>query len=140
MAKEDIRRIDFEIYSSDSDGKPLFKTEDISILFNKKIISSKEVQELIKNGSYERDDRIIVTTPKQANILKGVFDDEILRMYEYKVYQKGCCDYYTMGYIFSENKKQAKILIKEQYPNDEIYLTLENKIANGTILKNTRLD
>jgi hypothetical protein len=66
-----IKRIDFVSGCCNSDGEFVKGTErSVSILFNKTVISAQEVNELINNGEYEYDSRVIVTTPAQANNLK----------------------------------------------------------------------
>lgn len=68
---KNVMRIDFSTSICDSDDKPVSGTgRDVSILWNKTVISTDEVYELINNGMYEYDNRIIVTTPIQANNLK----------------------------------------------------------------------
>ena len=67
-----VMRIDFEIGCADSDGEIVKRTErDICILYNKTVITNKEVNELIKSGMYEYDNRIVVTTPTQADNLRS---------------------------------------------------------------------
>lgn len=69
----DTMRIDFEIGAYTSDGNLLPGTEEkLSVLFNRKVISEREVKALINSGAYERDVRIIVTTRIQADALNGV--------------------------------------------------------------------
>ena len=66
-----VRRIDFEVGCANSDGELVKGTErEITILFNKTVIASEEVQELIRSGMYEFDSRVIVTTPTQADHLR----------------------------------------------------------------------
>ena len=69
---ENIMRIDFEVGCSNSDGEIVEGTEtEVCILYNKTVISSDEVKTLILSGMYEHDDRIVVTTPTQADNLKS---------------------------------------------------------------------
>ena len=69
---KNVMRIDFETRICDSDGKPVDGTgRDVSILWNKTVISTDEVYELINNGMYEYDNRVVVTTPKQADNLRS---------------------------------------------------------------------
>lgn len=66
-----VMRLDFSVNTCNSDGEPIEGTErDISILWNKTVISTDEVYELINNGEYEYDNRIVVTTPTRADNLK----------------------------------------------------------------------
>lgn len=68
-----IARMDFISVCCDSDGKPVKGTErSVCILFNINTISTEEVYGLVDSGMYEYDERIIVTTPKQADNLRGV--------------------------------------------------------------------
>lgn len=69
---KNVMRIDFETRICNSDGKPVDGTgRDVSILWNKTVISTDEVYELINNGMYEYDNRVVVTTPKQADNLRS---------------------------------------------------------------------
>ena len=69
---KNVMRIDFEIGIANSDGELVSGTErDVTILFNRTVITGEEVQELIDNGMYEYDSRIIVTTPTQADNLRS---------------------------------------------------------------------
>lgn len=72
MLKTNFRRIDFQTGCANSDGKLVKGTErDVTILFNKTVISGDEVRELIRSGKYKFDSRVVVTTPVQADNLKG---------------------------------------------------------------------
>ena len=65
-----ITRIDLTVGCIDSDGKLVDGTErDITVLFNKTVISQDEVEYLINAGMYEYDERIVVITPTQADNL-----------------------------------------------------------------------
>ena len=65
-------RIDFTTGIANSDGKLVKGTErNVTVIFNKTVITVDEVNELIESGMYEYDSRIIVTTPIQADNLKG---------------------------------------------------------------------
>lgn len=67
-----VRRIDFETGCVNSNGKLVKGTErNVCVLFNKTVITSDEVRELIRSGMYEYDSRVIVTTPTQADNLKS---------------------------------------------------------------------
>lgn len=67
-----IRRIDFETGCYTSDDEIVKGTErNATVLFNETVITSDEVRELIRSGMYEYDSRVIVTTPTQADNLKG---------------------------------------------------------------------
>ena len=66
-----VMRLDFSTRVCNSDGNPVEGTgRDVSILWNETVISTDEVYELINNGMYEYDSRVIVTTPTQANNLR----------------------------------------------------------------------
>lgn len=70
---DNIKRIDFEMGYTNSDGEFIEgMTEGVTILFNITVISAEEVRELIGSGMYEYDNRIVVTTPIQADNLKGI--------------------------------------------------------------------
>ena len=65
-------RIDFETGCANSNGELVKGTErDVCILYNKTVITNDEVENLIRSGMYEFDNRIIVTTPTQADNLKS---------------------------------------------------------------------
>lgn len=67
-----VMRIDFTTGIANSDGKLVKGTErNVTVIFNKTVITVDEVNELIESGMYEYDSRIIVTTPIQADNLKG---------------------------------------------------------------------
>ena len=69
---KNVMRIDFETGIANSDGELVKGTErNVTILFNKTVITGDEVNELIDSGMYEYDSRIIVTTPIQADNLKS---------------------------------------------------------------------
>lgn len=68
----EIMRIDFEEGYTNSDGDFIDgMTEEITILYNKRVIRYEEVCELINSGEYRYDNRIVVTTPTQADNLRG---------------------------------------------------------------------
>lgn len=68
-----VKRIDFSEGYTNSDGEFIDgMTNEITILFNITVISVEEVRELISSGMYEYDNRIVVTTPIQADNLKGI--------------------------------------------------------------------
>lgn len=68
---KNVMRLDFSTSICNSNGEPVKGTErDVSILWNETVISTDEVYELINNGMYEYDNRVIVTTPTQANNLR----------------------------------------------------------------------
>lgn len=68
---KNVMRLDFSTRICNSDGDPVDGTgRDVSILWNKTVISTDEVYELINNGMYEYDSRVVVTTPTQANNLR----------------------------------------------------------------------
>lgn len=67
-----VKRIDFETGCANSDGEIVKGTErNVTVLFNQTVITSDEVRELIRSGEYEYDNRIIVTTPTQADNLRS---------------------------------------------------------------------
>lgn len=67
-----VMRIEFETGYANSDGEIIEGTErDVCILYNETVITEDEVIELIHSGRYEYDNRIIVTTPVQADNLKN---------------------------------------------------------------------
>ena len=67
-----VMRIDFKTGIANSDGKLVDGTErDVTILFNKTVITEDVVRELIDSGMYEYDNRIIVTTPRRADNLRS---------------------------------------------------------------------
>lgn len=69
---KNVMRIDFETGIANSDGKLVKGTErDVTVLFNKTVITGDEVRELIDSGMYEYDNRIIVTTPTRADNLRS---------------------------------------------------------------------
>lgn len=66
-----IRRKDFEVCMTDSDGEKIRGTESmVSMLYNKNNISEEELDGLIKNGMYQYNSRVIVTTPDRADNMK----------------------------------------------------------------------
>jgi hypothetical protein len=68
---KNVMRLDFSTSICNSDGEPVQGTgRDVSILWNETVISTDEVYELINNGMYEYDSRVVVTTPTQANNLR----------------------------------------------------------------------
>lgn len=67
-----VKRIDFNYYLANSDGKPIEGTgRQICVLFNTTVVSAEEVYELINSGMFEYDERLIVTTPKRADNLRS---------------------------------------------------------------------
>jgi len=69
---KNVMRIDFETGCYTSDGELVKGTErGVTVLWNKTVIDGAEVRELIDSGSYEYDDRIVVTTPTQADNLRS---------------------------------------------------------------------
>lgn len=67
-----IKRIDFEMGYTNSDGEFIDgMTEKISVLYNEGVINYEEVCRLIDSGEYEYDNRVVVTTPIQADNLRG---------------------------------------------------------------------
>jgi len=68
---KNIMRIDFTVGCSNSDGEIISGTEkEVCILYNRTVVTYDEVKELIHSGEYEHDNRIVVTTPKQADNLR----------------------------------------------------------------------
>lgn len=140
MAKKDLQRIDFDTFVCNSDGEPIMKDGEVSVLFDKRKISEKNVKKLIDNNSYKLDKRIITTTPEQANILKGILDDEVLNMYQYTIYKENDFDYYTMGYVFAKDENLAESFVRENFPKDRIEIQLEQSIKEGTLIMGQRLE
>lgn len=69
---KNVMRIDFKTGIANSDGKLVEGTErDVCVLYNKTVITNDEVRELIDSGMYEYDNRVIVTTPIQADNLRS---------------------------------------------------------------------
>lgn len=69
---KNVMRIDFQAGCANSDGEIVKGTEyGVTVLFNKTVITSEEVRKLIRSGMYEYDNRIVVTTPVQADNLKS---------------------------------------------------------------------
>ena len=69
---DNIKRIDFEMGYADSDGEFIKgMTEEITVLYNESVINYEEVCRLIDSGEYEYDNRVVVTTPIQADNLRG---------------------------------------------------------------------
>ena len=69
---KNVMRIDFKTGYANSDGNLVKGTErDVTILFNKTVITTAEVRKLIDSDMYEYDSRIIVTTPTRADNLKS---------------------------------------------------------------------
>lgn len=72
-----ITRINLTVRYTNADGEFVTRTEkDITVLFNKTIISQDEVEHLINSGMYEYDERIIVVSTRQANNLIGISNDD----------------------------------------------------------------
>lgn len=69
---KNVRRIDFVTGCANSDGEIIKGTErNVTVLFNKTVITCEEVHELIRSDMYEDDTRIVVTTPTQADNLRS---------------------------------------------------------------------
>ena len=69
---DNIKRIDFEMGYTDSDGEFIKgMTEEVTILYNESVINYEEVCRLIDSGEYEYDSRVVVTTPTRADNLRG---------------------------------------------------------------------
>lgn len=69
---KNVMRIDFKTGCANSDGKLVKGTErNVTILFNKTVITADEVRELIDSDMYEYDSRVVVTTPMQADNLRS---------------------------------------------------------------------
>lgn len=70
---ENVMRFDFKTCCTNSYGKFIKDTErDVAVIFNKTVITSEEVRELINSGMYEYDNRIVVTTPTRADNLRSI--------------------------------------------------------------------
>ena len=69
---KNVMRVDFEVGCCNSDGKLVPGTEQrVCVLYNSTVITEDEVQELLRSGMYEYDNRLVVTTPTQADNLKS---------------------------------------------------------------------
>ena len=69
---KNVMRIDFITGCANSDGNLVKGTErEVTVLYNKTVITTAEVRKLIDSDMYEYDNRIIVTTPKQADNLRS---------------------------------------------------------------------
>ena len=69
---KNVMRIDFKTGIANSDGKLVEGTErDVCVLYNKTVITDDEVRKLIDSDMYEYDNRVIVTTPIQADNLRS---------------------------------------------------------------------
>ena len=74
---KNVMRIDFAIGCANSDGEIVKGTErGVCILYNKTVITKDEVHRLIDSGEYEWDNRIVVTTPTQADNLRSKKENE----------------------------------------------------------------
>ncbi len=72
-----VMRIEFETGCANSDGEIIKGTErDVCILYNETVITEDEVIALIHSREYEYDNRVIVTTPIQADNLKDKKENE----------------------------------------------------------------
>lgn len=71
VRKNTIMYSEFEMGSVDSDGKLIPGTEfNLGVLYNSENIAPEEVETLIEKEKLESDPRVIVTTPKQAELLQ----------------------------------------------------------------------
>lgn len=128
---ENIRRHDFESYCCNSDGEPVIKTGDVSVIYNTDVISEKEVDELIRTGMYEFDSRVVVTTPERADNMKGP-TRPIINMYRYSGTD-------VNGSVFAQSEENAWEILKEQLSSQiynkihDIELIVEN-VKNGIIM------
>lgn len=69
---KNVKRIDFITGCADSNRNLVKGTErKVTVLFNQTVITSDEVRKLIDSDMYEYDNRIIVTTPIQADNLRS---------------------------------------------------------------------
>ncbi len=69
---ENVMRIDFTTGIVNSDRKLVRGTEtEVCVLWNRTVITEDEVRRLINSGMYEYDNRIVVTTPVQADNLRS---------------------------------------------------------------------
>lgn len=81
-----IMRIDFKITEKycNSDGKPVVNgdTTQLSAIYNKDMISEKEVSEWIEKHTFENNDKILIIPTKTANtVLKNVFPVKDLELW-----------------------------------------------------------
>ena len=69
---KNVMRIDFIAGCANSDGNLVKGTErEVTVLYNKTVITTAEVRKLIDSDMYEYDSRIIVTTPTRADNLRS---------------------------------------------------------------------
>lgn len=128
---ENIRRQDFESYSCNSDGEPIIKIGDVSVIYNTDVISEEEVDELIKTGMYEFDSRIVVTTKERADNMKGP-TRPVINMYHYNGNK-------VEGTVFAQSEENAWEILREHFSEEnfnkikEINLIIGN-VKNGIVI------
>lgn len=62
----DIHRLDYDQAFTTSDGKPLVNMPG-AMLYNQNAISDEDAEQLLKSGAADRDERVIIMTPAQAD-------------------------------------------------------------------------
>lgn len=66
----EIRRIDVVQTKVNAFGTSVPGSEtELALIFNEDVIHEELVHELIESGDYIDDDRIVITTPKRADLL-----------------------------------------------------------------------
>lgn len=71
-----LKRIDYGTHMSNSDGNPIPGTyREHTVLFNSTRISYGEVVELINSDTVEYDNRVILTTPAQADNMTSIKEE-----------------------------------------------------------------
>lgn len=66
----EIRRIDVVQTKVNAFGVSVPGSEtELALIFNEDVIHEELVHELIESGDYIDDDRIVITTPKRADLL-----------------------------------------------------------------------
>lgn len=74
---DNICRIDLQINhmikTSSNKLIPTPEISEMSLLYDKSVISTSEVEQLIKNDMFRNDNRILVLPSKEADKLKTVF-------------------------------------------------------------------
>lgn len=64
-------RLDFVIHNTQT-----AEDKEATVLFNSTVISKDEVRKLVAFDEYERDVRLIVTTPLRANNMEDQYYDD----------------------------------------------------------------
>lgn len=104
---DNIKRVDFTTHYCNSDGEPIMKADDISVIYNTDVISEEEVDKLIDTGKYQYDSRVVVTTQERADNMKGPKAHPI-NMYQYSTDS-------VKGFVFAETEKEAWKILKNGF-------------------------